>query len=791
MAAAAPPRIQDGPSPDSGLRLTADASTEEPVATAASPAAGFVVEPAFSGLTLPTMIRFAPDGRIFVAEKAGRVKVYSSLTDTTPDLLTDRSASVYSYWDRGLLGLAVDPNFPAEPWVYLLYTTDIAGYNDACPSPPGPTNDGCMANGRLSRIQVSAGNTQVGSEQILLDGYWCQQYPSHSIGTIEFGADGALYVGAGDGASFTFTDYGQGGGDPGSPTPANPCGDPPSGVGGTQSPPTAQGGSLRSQDLRTSGDPVGYDGTILRVNPDTAAAFPGNPLIGGTDAIDDRIVAYGLRNPFRFTVKPGTNELWIGDVGQGGFEEINRVVSPTGGVTNFGWPCYEGTGRQPGYDSANLDICENLYGQGGATAPFYSYEHGVAVAGCPGTTSSVSGLAFYQGGAYPSQYAGALFFSDYSRQCIWVMYPGAGGTPNPATLELFASAAPAVALQLGSDGNLYYVDHLAGIVYRIRSTTTPANRPPVAVASANPTSGPAPLTVAFTGTGSSDPDGDPLTYAWDLDGDGQTDDSTSPTPTWTYSTAATTTVTLRIDDGRGGTNTTTLTITATNPTTGDGSVRLPGTAGTYISAPDRPVLDVTGDLDIRTDVALDNWATTSAKLVTKLGDAYEFMLNGTTKGLRLAWYETGGALRIRNSTATLTAANGQRLQLRATLDVDNGAGGHTVTFYSRTDTSRPLTDDTGWTQLGTPLTVTGTSSIRAGTSTIVLGSHVLGDREYWAGNYYRALILAGIGNSSPTAANPTFTTTTQLTSTPPDYTRWTDTATNPWTIQGTGWTYNP
>ncbi len=76
------------------------------------------------------------------------------------------------------------------------------------------------------------------------------------------------------------------------------------------------------------------------MNPDTGAAFSGNP--GG--AGDDRIVAYGLRNPFRFTVRPGTNELWIGDVGWAAWEEIDRHQNPTAQVRNFGWPCYEGNG---------------------------------------------------------------------------------------------------------------------------------------------------------------------------------------------------------------------------------------------------------------------------------------------------------------------------------------------------------------------------------------------------------------------------------------------------------------
>ena len=104
-----------------------------------------------------------------------------------------------------------------------------------------------MVSGRLSRLTAS-GNQMTGTEQVLIED-WCQQYPSHSIGDIAFGADGALYVTGGDGASFNFADWGQDG------SPLNPCGDPPAGAGGTQTPPTAEGGALRSQDLRTTGRP--------------------------------------------------------------------------------------------------------------------------------------------------------------------------------------------------------------------------------------------------------------------------------------------------------------------------------------------------------------------------------------------------------------------------------------------------------------------------------------------------------------------------------------------------------
>jgi PKD repeat protein len=382
---------------------------------------------------------------------------------------------------------------------------------------------------------------------------------------VEFGPDGALYASGGDGASFNFADWGQDG------APLNPCGDPPGGVGATLTPPTAEGGALRSQDLRTSGDPVTLDGTVIRIDPTTGAGAAGNPLAASGDANARRIVAYGLRNPFRFTFRPGTTELWAGDVGWNDWEEINRITNPADGVLrNFGWPCYEGPGRQAGYDGANLNICENLYAQSGAvTAPYHAYRHTDLVVpgeGCPTGSSSIAGLQFEFSGSnsYPAEYDRALFFADYSRDCIWAMLKGADGNPAPGLIRTFVTgAANPVNLETGPGGDLFYVDFDGGTIRRIQYFS--ANQPPTAKATATPTSGSAPLTVTFSGTQSTDPDpSDTLTYAWDLDGDGAYDDSTAVAPTYTYTADGTYTATLKVTDRAGASGTSSVVITVGN-----------------------------------------------------------------------------------------------------------------------------------------------------------------------------------------------------------------------------------
>ena len=464
----------------------------------------FVEETAFNNLIAPASIAFAADGRVFVAQLDGVIKVFDGLADPTASVYADLSENVAWHNDRGLMGMVLDPQFTTgRPFIYVAYTYDAAigatapRWNDNCTDPPGAERDGCVVSGRLSKILPG------GTEVPLIKDDWCQQYPSHSLGDLQFGPDGALYVSSGDGASYTFADYGQDG------SPVNPCGDHPRAVGQAQTPPTAEGGSLRSLDAFTTSDPTGLDGTIIRIDPDTGDPLPTNPGTG--DLNRRRIVAYGLRNPFRFAFRPGTGDIYAGDVGWLAWEEINEIPNVATQVTNYGWPCYEGNGRQSGYEALGLNLCNNLYASGTARPPLYTYNHNAKVASesCPIGSSSVSGVEFNDGGTFPPAYDGAMFFADYSRNCIWVMFRGPDGKPNPATRQVFVDGASTpVDLEMGPAGDLYYADVGGGTIKRIRAIDP--NRAPTAAFTATPTTGAAPLAVSFNATGSSDPNGDTL-----------------------------------------------------------------------------------------------------------------------------------------------------------------------------------------------------------------------------------------------------------------------------------------
>jgi glucose/arabinose dehydrogenase len=564
------------PSTDAGVRAGSDVDgrpdtnpddvADDPRDSLANdPAAGrFIERVVFSGLTRPTALRFARDGRVFVAEKSGVIKEFASLTDRQPMVVVDLGPEVHDYGDRGLLDIELDPQFPQRPHIYALYTLDgrmgdslaagtVPRYQDACGDPGGA----CVAGGRLVRLTLTGDLASTNRSQTILVENWPQQFLSHSVGSLAFGPDGMLYAAAGDGASFEQVDYGDVGG--------NPLREPPDPGSSAQKPPAAMGGALRAQVT----EPVGptddrfitsFSGKVIRIDPQMATT----PLATVGARAASAVVATGLRNPFRMTFRPGSRELWIADVGWNLWEEIHLVEDVNGlERPNFGWPCFEGPGPQPGYEAAGLALCSALYARPAAhLAPVFAYRHDAEVVeadNCGSRGSAVSGLAFYQGGSYPEQYRGSLFFTDFSRRCIWVIPAGPGGRPDPARRRLFAAGVESpVQLRTGPEGDLYYVD-LSGAVRRFEYLG--GNHPPRAGLAAAPHWGSLPLRVTFDASSSRDADdGEQLAYEWDLDGDGAFDDGQGLRIDHTYRQPGRVTVGVRVTDRRGARSTATAAI---------------------------------------------------------------------------------------------------------------------------------------------------------------------------------------------------------------------------------------
>ena len=298
----------------------------------------------------------------------------------------------------------------------------------------------------------------------------------------------------------------------------------------------------------------------------------------------DRIVAVGLRNPFRMTMRPGTSDLWIGNVGWTKWEEIHRLPDAHQyPVTNFGWPCWENIEKENGYNG--FPFCTAMYKMDAGTGtnldggiplgpfdggtfnptkldfPWFAYQHGRApgwdTGVCTSGSGSISGLAFYEGAEYPPQFKDALFFADYSVRCMWAMLPGVSGLPDPTRVQVFTTGASfPVDVQIGPGGDVYFADIVGGRIWRIQYGA------PVARLTANPTSGASPLTVSFDASASTG--GTALDYAWDLDGDGLFSDApNASTASFTYG-AGSHSASVRVTDTFGAFDTASVSIDVDN-----------------------------------------------------------------------------------------------------------------------------------------------------------------------------------------------------------------------------------
>ena len=430
---------------------------------------------------LPVGVTWANDGRMFIWQRNGVIRIYKN-GQLLPTPFLDISANVNTFDDRGMLGLALHPNFAVNGYVYVIYVREDGGN----------PNDSSPKIERLSRFIANAQNPDVAlpnSETVLMT--ISTQYHHHENGTLRFGSDGRLFIGHGE------------------DTTAN----------------NADAAAFAAQDLN---DPRGK---ILRITEDGNA--PGdNPFDDGTNSIRSKVYSYGLRNPFRFTLHPVSGELYLGDVGWDTYEEFNR-----GRGKNFGWPCYEGVNPQPAYQGIFPALCAPLTSSV-VTAPLITYPHpGAPGAGsAPFVGSTAIGGPFYIATVYPELYRNTWFIADYAQGWMRRMVFDQAG--NMISTVPFATGLQGpVDVELGPDGMLYYVEIVTGRVMRVRYNG------PSAVASVTPSFGYSPLTVNFSSAGSSGPNGTPLSYLWEF-GDGQT--STAANPSHSYVTATVQTFTAKL-----------------------------------------------------------------------------------------------------------------------------------------------------------------------------------------------------------------------------------------------------
>ena len=335
-----------------------------------------------SGLSNPTAMAFAPDGRIFVCQQGGQLRVIKNgALLATPFV----SLTVDSNGERGLLGVAFDPNFNTNNFIYVYYTATTP-----------------QIHNRVSRFTASMANPDVavaGSEAIIFELNNLSGATNHNGGAIHFGPDGKLYIAVGENAN-----------------PAN-----------------AQSvGNVLGKILR-----INSDGTIPSDNPTSFLGIAGSPS-GNNRAI----WTVGLRNPYTFTFQPGTGRMFINDVGQNAWEEINDGIAGS----NYGWNNCEG-------------VC--IPTNPNFRDPLFQYGHGSsATTGC-----AITGGAFYNPTTanFPADYVGKYFYAEFCSGWIRRFDPAAG------TASAFATGVSnPVDLIVTADGSLYYLARGSGSVFRVR-----------------------------------------------------------------------------------------------------------------------------------------------------------------------------------------------------------------------------------------------------------------------------------------------------------------------------------
>ena len=370
--------------------------------------AGFTETTVVSGLSAPSAMEFAPDGRLFVLEQGGNVKLVHNDGTTWTALHLNVDSAV----ERGLLGIAFDPNFSSNHYVYLYYTNPNPG---AAPWATGEHN-------QISRFTVDDSNPQqpvFTNEAPILDLDNLSSAANHNGGAIHFGSDGMLYVDVGDNMQ-TFTQ------------------------GGNTYRVSQTLADLLGKQLRI--DVSAFNQGVAQRDDTTVGHLipPDNPFVGTASGINQLIYVLGLRNPYTFAVQPGTGVIFINDVGENTWEEIDRSIAGD----NYGWSGgnTDGFGQTPP-------------GPGTYEDPLLAYNH---TGGPAGGGIAIVGGTFYDPASpqFPSNYVGKYFYADLTGNFIRVFDPSdPGSASNPDTSQPFATNLPGGSRDLTVDaaGSLYYL----------------------------------------------------------------------------------------------------------------------------------------------------------------------------------------------------------------------------------------------------------------------------------------------------------------------------------------------
>jgi glucose/arabinose dehydrogenase len=352
---------------------------KEPAQGAATVLTGFTNSQIVSGLTNPTDMEFAPDGRLFVTEDAGRVRI--AKPDGTLATFLNISTKVDSSGERGLLALTFDPNFSANHYVYVHYTRKATSTT--------------RVHNRIVRVTASGDRAVAGSEKLIfrLDNQTAAT--DHQGGALDFGTNGKLYIATGDNG--------------------RPVADP--------------------VTQHVAQQPTNLFGKMLRINKDGTIPT-NNPFYSTASGNNRAIWALGLRNPFKFAVQPTTGTIFINDVGEKAWEEVNQLEKGD----NYGWPVHEGAANHPPYVDP---IFNYAYGPDGATTT------GCAITG--GTFYNPTTLQF------PSQYAGDYFFADFCNGWIRKLEPPPDAASGFTASEFATGLERPTDLEVSQAGELYYL----------------------------------------------------------------------------------------------------------------------------------------------------------------------------------------------------------------------------------------------------------------------------------------------------------------------------------------------